>query len=172
MKLILATKNSGKIDEIKKILSDLDIQILSAEEVGIKNDIVEDGKTFKENALKKASFVLLKTGEWTMADDSGICINKLSGLPGVKSARWTGKSRNGKEMVSKTLNKLKDIKSRQAYFECTVALINPKGKHWFFTGRIYGRVTKEPKGKIDSKLPYDVLFVPQGHKKTFAEMTK
>lgn len=90
MRLIFATHNPGKIKEMKDILSGLDIEVLSGQDAGIFEDAIEDGNTFEENAFKKAKFMAEKTGEWTVADDSGICIRALNGAPGVNSARWAG----------------------------------------------------------------------------------
>ncbi len=86
MKIIFATHNQGKLKEMKELLSGF--EVMSAEEAGVSDDVIEDGMTFKENALKKARFVAGKTGEWAVADDSGICIDVLDGAPGVMSARW------------------------------------------------------------------------------------
>lgn len=168
-RLVFATHNKGKVKEMKDILSGLDIEIMSAEEAGIFEDVVEDGETFEENSLKKAKFIAEKTGEWAVADDSGLCIEALGGAPGVYSARWGA----GADLAEYTLDKLKNIPAgeRAAYFMSSAALCAPDGRHWFFPGRIGGVISLEPRGIDRPKLPYDVIFIPEGHEKTFAEMS-
>jgi XTP/dITP diphosphohydrolase len=172
MKIIFATKNKGKLIEMKKILKGFDI--VSMEEAGVKDEIREDKKTFRENALKKAKFVARRTKSWTIADDSGLCIKALNGAPGVKSARWAGKNASGDDLIKKTLQKMEGISGlkRQAYFESAAALVSPNGKSWVFSGRTYGQITIIPKGKALPELPYDVIFIPQGKNKTFAQMSQ
>lgn len=170
MKLIFATQNQGKLKEIKDILKDLNIEVLSLENVGITEEIAEDGKTCIENALKKASYVAKESGHWALADDTGLCIKELKGAPGVMTARWAGA---GADLVKFTLEKMKNIPQakRQAYFETIAALVSPDNQSWTFEGRIDGQITQKPLGKNRVKLPYDLIFRPQGFKKTFAEMT-
>ena len=105
MRIIFATHNQGKIKEMRNILASLNVEIASAEETGIFEDVEEDGKTFEENALKKARFIMEKTGEWAVADDSGLCIGALDGAPGIFSSRWAGESASGDVLVNFTLEK-------------------------------------------------------------------
>ncbi len=172
MKLIFATHNEGKVKEMRQILAGLDAEIMSAEEAGVHEDVEEDGVTFAENALKKARFAAQKTREWAIADDSGICIEALNGNPGVQSARWAGEGADGSAIVKKTLEKMKDVpqESRGAYFESCAALVSPDGSEWTFSGRCPGKIIMTPRGTAHPKLPYDVLFVPEGKTKTFAEI--
>lgn len=158
---------------MKAILEELKVDISSAKEVGVTLDIVEDGATFEENALKKARFVAEKSKEWAIADDSGICIKALGNAPGVFSARWAGEGASDEEIIRHTLGKIKDIpeEKREAWFETAVALATPDGKHWIFKGRVEGRITKAPRGKARPKLAYDLIFIPEGHGRTFAEMS-
>ncbi|MFH1509349.1 MAG: RdgB/HAM1 family non-canonical purine NTP pyrophosphatase [bacterium] len=174
MKLIFATHNEGKIKEMKQILSGLDIKIISASKAGIKDEIVEDGETFIANATKKAKFVASKTGELSVADDSGICIKALNEEPGVRTARWAGKNAKGIDLVNYTLKKMKSIPEgkRQAYFESVAVLAEPNGEKKVFSGQIQGEVTISPQGKLNEKLPYDVIFQPEGFTQTFAEMSE
>jgi len=167
MKLIFATHNQGKLVEMKEILKGLDLEVLSAEEVGVRDEIEEDADTCEGNALKKARYVARQTGQWAVADDSGIFINALNGAPGVHSARWS----NGKPLVDFTLEKMKNYNDRNAYFLSVAALVSPKGKEWVFQGKINGRITREPAGIDRPKLPYDLIFQPKGYDKTFAQMT-
>jgi len=171
-RLIFATHNQGKVKEMKDILSGLDVEVLSAEEVGIFEDVVEDGKTLEENALKKARFIVEKTGDWAVADDSGLCIKALDDAPGVHSARWAG-DREIANLVEHTLLKMKDVSAekRSAYFESAAVLCAPDGRHWSFRGTINGVIPFKARGSDRPKLPYDVIFIPEGYSKTFAEMS-
>ncbi|MFA6215966.1 MAG: RdgB/HAM1 family non-canonical purine NTP pyrophosphatase [Patescibacteria group bacterium] len=173
IKLIFASQNKGKLREIKKILADLKIDIASAREAGITKDIKETGKTFEENAFKKAKIICQKTKAWVIAEDSGLCIKALAGKPGVKTARWAGPDATDEMLVQYTLNKLKNIPQnrRQAYFQTAAVLISPAGKYWIFNGRTDGEISLIPKGKNRVKLPYDRIFIPQGYTKTFAQMS-
>ncbi|MBU0648939.1 non-canonical purine NTP pyrophosphatase, partial [Patescibacteria group bacterium] len=99
MKIIFATHNVGKIKEMRALLRDLDVDVLSADEAGVTEDVVEDGETFEENALKKARFVCEKSGEWAVADDSGVCIKELGCRPGVMTARWAGEGATDEDLV-------------------------------------------------------------------------
>lgn len=173
MKLIFATNNLGKFKEMKTILGELKVDISSAKEVGVTLDIVEDGVTFEENAFKKARFVAEKSKEWAIADDSGLCIKALGNAPGVFSARWAGEGASDEEIIRHTLGKVKDIpeEKREAWFETVVALVTPNGKHWIFKGRVEGRIAKTPRGKPRPKLPYDLIFIPEGCDQTFAEIS-
>lgn len=172
MRIVLASHNAGKITEINKMLKGLDIELLSAEEVGVGDDVEEDQDTFAGNALKKARFVSQKSGLPAVADDSGICIAALDGAPGVMSARWAGENARGRELAAHTLEKMKNVpeEKRQAYFECTVAFVTPDGKEKIFTGRIDGRIAMQERGQALPRLPYDLIFIPDGHDNTFAEM--
>jgi XTP/dITP diphosphohydrolase len=173
MKLIFATHNEGKVKEMKNILAGLPWEILSAREAGVMEEPVEDGTDFAENSLIKAKFVADRTHEWSVADDSGLCVEALSGAPGVFSARWAGENATGEEKAEKVLRELGGVPSekRSAYFESSVALIAPDGRHWIFTGRAQGKITTERREKIKRPhLPYDAIFIPDGFDNTFGEM--
>ncbi len=173
MKIIFATHNPGKVKEVSALLAGLDVEIVSAEEAGVIEEAVEDGKTFEENALKKARFVVERTGEWAMADDSGICIDALGGEPGVYSARYAGAGASAEKLINFILEKIKDTPTaeRTATFFTAVALISPNGEHWIFEGKVPGQLAPSPRGTPRLKLPYDVVFIPEGESRTFAEMT-
>lgn len=173
MKIIFATHNSGKVKEMKAILKNPNIEILSSEEIGIAEDVVEDGKTFEENAFKKARFVAERSREWAVADDSGLCIEILDNAPGVFSARWAGEGASDEEIVRYTLHKIKNVseEKRKAFFQTAVALVGSNGQKEVFVGRVFGKITSEPRGNPRSKLPYDVIFIPDGFNQTFAEMS-
>jgi XTP/dITP diphosphohydrolase len=171
MDIVFATHNQGKLKEAKALLRQH--KVIGAEEAGVFEDVVEDGKTMLENAFKKARFVHEKTGAWSVADDSGICIEALDGEPGIYSARWAGESATGEEIIAYTLEKMKDIPAgkRQAYFEATIAVISPEGEEQSFVGRIDGQVAESPKGVMRKSLPYDMIFIPTGDTRTFAQMS-
>ncbi|MFA6131873.1 MAG: RdgB/HAM1 family non-canonical purine NTP pyrophosphatase [Patescibacteria group bacterium] len=171
MKLIFATHNPGKIKEMQELLDELNIEVSSADEAGVTEDPIEDGLTFKENALKKARFVCSKSGTCAVADDSGICLEALNGAPGIYTARWAGE---GNDLVDFTLNKIKDIPEENlgAAFHCAVALVMPDGREYVFEGLSPGRVIKERRGIANPKLPYDQIFIPADHEQTFAEMPR
>jgi XTP/dITP diphosphohydrolase len=172
MKIIFATKNPGKVQEMKAILSDLNIEITSATDFGIIEEVVEDGETFEENALIKSRYVAQKANFWAIADDSGLCIEALDGAPGVLTARWVEKNATQAEYENKTITAMKDFENRRAWFESAVALSTPDGREWTFTGRVYGTIPTEPRGVATPSLPYDSVFVPNGYEATFAEMSR
>lgn len=169
-KLIFATHNQGKIIEMRAILAGLPVEVMDAEAAGVTEDPIEDGETFEANALKKAGFVAVRTGEWSVADDSGICIDALDGRPGVYSARWAGE---GADLAEYALSALKDVPEpqRTARFVSSAVIVSPSGQHWSFTGVIEGRIATSLRGEAHPKLPYDRIFIPEGYDITFAEMS-
>jgi len=171
--LVFATRNPDKLKEMKDILIGLDIEVLSMDKTDVKEDVVEDGQTFAENALKKARFVTQKTGEWAVADDSGICIKALNNAPGVRSARWAGEGASTEKIMQHALEQMKDVPEgrRQAWMESAAALTAPDGRHWIFTGKVGGDITLKPAGKAKPGMPYDYIFKPKGYHQTFAEMS-
>lgn len=173
-RIIFATHNKGKVEEMKRIWQDVNILILSADEAGVFEDVVEDGITFEENAIKKAEFIGKAVNEWAMGDDSGICIEALDGAPGVYSARWAGENATAWNILEYTLNKLKGVseEKRTAWFETAAVLRSPEGKCWTFTARISGKITLEPRGHAIPGMPYDPIFIPDGEDRVFAEMSK
>ncbi len=173
MKIILATRNPSKVDQIKAFFNDLvDIEINTMEEIGIEGEAIEDGGTLEENAIKKATFVNKKiNGEyWSMADDTGLYINALNGEPGIKAARWAGETASTEEITNYTLEKLKDSIDRSAYFKTAAVLISPEGKEYIFTGDVFGKLLDSPRGEPQPKMPYSCIFIPDGHDKVWAEM--
>ncbi|CUS99056.1 RdgB/HAM1 family non-canonical purine NTP pyrophosphatase [Candidatus Kryptobacter tengchongensis] len=176
MKLVLATKNKHKVEEIKQILKIyLDdelysqIEILSAGDfIGVP-EIEEDGKTYIENALKKAKEIHKFTGLPSIADDSGIEVDFLNGEPGVYSARYAGLRATDEENNRKLLKKLEGVplEKRTATFKCVIAYVN-KNEEKIFEGETKGKVIFEPRGM--GGFGYDPLFVPDGYELTYAEM--
>lgn len=172
MKIIIATRNEGKMVEVKQKLSDLPVKIVDLNNLGSDIIINEDGQTFTENALAKARQVCNETNEWVLADDSGLCIRSLGGQPGVVTARWAGAGATDEQLVQHTLTMMNTIEpdKRQAYFECAVALVAPDGQEWVFTGLVDGVITTTPRGEALPGLPYDRIFIPSGYEQTFAEL--
>ncbi|MCX6714922.1 MAG: RdgB/HAM1 family non-canonical purine NTP pyrophosphatase [Candidatus Uhrbacteria bacterium] len=170
MRLIFATHNSGKLAEMRSILAGLLYEIESAREAGVMDEVVEDGLTFADNALKKAVEVCKATNALSLADDSGVCINALDGAPGVYTARWAGEGASDTQLVEHTLEQMSGKTNRKASFVCVAALVTPDGRTWTFEGRVDGTLTTEPRGTARPKLPYDAIFIPEGETRTFAEM--
>lgn len=171
MKIVFATQNKGKLKEMENFLIGFDV--VSALEAGVSEDVVEDGKTLEENALKKARFVCEKTGEWAVADDTGLFIDALDGRPGIYAARWAGEDSTDNDKIEKVLSEMKEVdkKLRTAKFESCLALVSPGGEEYIFSGVLPGEITIETRGKMREKLPYDLVFLPLGHDKTMAEMS-
>ncbi len=170
MKIVLATRNRKKLDELQRILSDLEITLLSIQDFEDIEEVKENAVSFEENALKKARYASQKTGLPAVADDSGLEVDALQGRPGVKSARYAGNHATDEENVKKLLTELKNVPvdRRTARFVCYIALVFPDGKEYIFSGIVNGRITEEPKGSYG--FGYDPVFQPEGFEKTFAEM--
>lgn len=176
-KIVLASNNNGKIEEIKKILNDMDIEVFSLKEMGIDIDVVEDGETFEENAKKKCSEIykeLIKRKEQNfivIADDSGLEVEVLNNEPGVYSARYAGEHGNDKKNNEKLILNLKDVpyEKRKARFICQLALINENNEYRGVNAAVDGYILMEEKG-LDG-FGYDPLFYYEPLKKTFSEMT-
>ena len=173
MKLIFATHNQGKLKEMRALLAGLPYEVLSAQQAGVADEVEEDGQTLEQNALKKAHSVAKQTGQWAVADDTGLFIEALNGRPGVRSARWAGESRDEQTMIDFTLRQLIGIpaKQRGAFFESVIALVSPAGKELILRGKVTGKILETPRGTIRPHLPYDCLFLPLGSELTFAEMS-
>ena len=173
MEIVLATRNKKKIEEIRRIISDLPISILSLEDFPNCPETVEDKDTFEGNAVKKAVEVCQCTGKPALADDSGLEVDALGGAPGVYSARYAGAAGNGSDVrnYEKLLSELKNVtdEKRGAHFVCCMALAFPDGTVKTFLGYAKGRIGMEPKGKTG--FGYDPVFIPGSYEKTFAEMS-
>ena len=170
MKFILATRNRGKLLEFRKLLSFPGIDILSMDDVSQLKylNIEEDGKTFMENAVKKATTVMEKSGFPGIADDSGLIVYALGGLPGIYSARFAGENASDLKNNLKLLKEMKGVENRRAAFVCAIALAFPNGKVFKYEGRCEGFITKELTG--DKGFGYDPLFYYPPLNKTFAQM--
>ncbi|MFL0167802.1 XTP/dITP diphosphatase [Clostridium beijerinckii] len=176
-KLILASNNKKKIKEMKEILKEIDIEVRSLEDERINIDVVEDGKTFEENAKKKAKEIyeyLLERKDSNfivLADDSGLEVNYLNGEPGIYSARYAGEHGNDSKNNEKLLNKLKGVlkSNRGAKFICQLAMFTDNGEYFKVTGEVEGYIIEELHG--DGGFGYDPLFFYEPLDKTFAELT-
>ena len=171
MKLVLATQNQGKVREIGEILKDQHgIELLSLRNYPDAPDVVEDGKTYEENAIKKASALAEYTGQLTIADDSGLEVDALDGAPGVHSARYAGENASDQDRILKLLEALQNIPDsrRSGRFTCAVAIVEPLDQAQVVRGVCEGRIIRTPRGTAG--FGYDPIFVPMGYDKTFAEL--
>ena len=170
IKIVLATSNQGKVREIKKILDIKGIKILSLADFSERIRITENGRTFKENAVKKARAAQKKFGLAAIADDSGLCVDALHKKPGVRSARFARPPVTSEKLCKKLLRVMKDIpdKKRTAFFVCAVAVAGPGGRIKIIEGKVKGTIIRQLKGTRG--FGYDSVFVPRGYEKTFARM--
>lgn len=168
MKLLVATRNRHKLDEIRAILAVPGLELVAAGDIPGLPDVVEDGATFPENAAKKARQLCDASGLWTLGDDSGLEVDALGGAPGVFSARYAGAHGDDAANNRKLLADLAGVADRGAQFRCAIALAAPDGRLWGVEGCCRGRLLTAPRGS--SGFGYDPLFVPDGHRQTFAEL--
>lgn len=174
MRIIFATGNAGKIREIKEIMADLGIEVLSMKDAGIAVEIAEDGTTYEENALIKAKAVAAAAGaeDIVMADDSGLEIDYLNKEPGVYSARYLGEDTSYRIKNQNLIDRLDGVpdEKRTARFVCAIAAVLPEGKELLTRGVIEGRIGYEEKG--NGGFGYDPIFYVPEFDKTTAELTK
>jgi len=172
-RLVLATANQHKLAELTRILASSQVAVLA---IGLGDfpdapDVPETGATFAENALLKAHAVAEFTGLPAVADDSGICVDALNGMPGVLSARWSGAHGSDQANLDLLLAQLADVPDgrRAAHFSCAAALVLPTGAEHVSQGAVHGRLIREARGA--NGFGYDPIFVPDGAQLTTAEMT-
>ena len=170
MNIVLATRNKKKVEEIKRIVAGMPISLYTLNDFPGCPEVEEDGKTFEENAVKKAKAVSDYTNMPALADDSGLEVYALDGAPGVLSARYAGENTDDRKNLEKLLNEMRLVPDgkRGARFACCIALVFPDGMAETFTGYSEGSIGREPKGS--NGFGYDPVFYPAGCKKTFAEM--
>jgi XTP/dITP diphosphohydrolase len=168
MKLLVATRNAHKLKEIREIFSVSSLELVSMDAFPNVPEVVEDGRTFEKNAIKKAVTVALTTKMWTMADDSGLEVEALGGAPGVLSARYAGEPVNYTANNAKLLKELANAENRKAHFRCVIAISSPSGRCQIVDGKCEGRIIEASRGT--GGFGYDPLFVPDGYEQTFAEM--
>ncbi len=173
MKVLVASRNPKKLEEMQRILREhLDqVAVLGLDDVAPYDEPVEDQPTFEGNALLKARAGALATGLPSLADDSGLCVDALNGMPGVLSARWSGPPRSDERNNELLLAQLGDVpdERRTAHFTCAVALVLPDGTERVVEGRMDGRIIREQRGS--GGFGYDVLFHADGHEATTAELS-
>ena len=157
--ILIATSNQHKLREIR--------QILKSRVTGRESRVKENGKTFEANAIKKVRAIKLQPGQIAIADDSGLMVDCLDGRPGVRSARFASPP-TAKNLCSKLLEVMRKCVTRNARFVCVLAIAYPNGKIKTVKGICRGRIIQEMRGKHG--FGYDPVFVPDGYKKTFAEM--
>jgi len=170
-KIIVASGNKHKIEEIKKILDGLNLDIISKNEVGLKDiEVIEDKDTLEGNAIKKAKEIAELVDGIVLADDTGLFVDKLNGEPGVYSARYAGEDANDLNNNKKLLNKLEglNLEDRTAEFRTVIAIVLEDKTVKTLTGICKGKIALERKGNND--FGYDPLFIPEGYNETFAEM--
>ncbi|WP_327703017.1 RdgB/HAM1 family non-canonical purine NTP pyrophosphatase [Streptomyces decoyicus] len=172
-RLILATRNAGKVIELRAILeaADLDVDLVGADAYPDIPDVKETGVTFAENALLKAHALAEATGHPAVADDSGLCVDVLGGAPGIFSARWAGTHGDDQANLTLLLAQLADIadEHRAAHFACAAALALPDGTERVVEGRLEGTLRHTPAGT--GGFGYDPVLQPLGESRTCAELT-
>ncbi|MEY4283073.1 MAG: hypothetical protein RL467_629 [Actinomycetota bacterium] len=173
-KLVIATRNAGKILEFRRILDLISggaVELISIDQFPDLVDVEETGTTFEENALLKARYTAKMTGLPSISDDSGLCIDALGGGPGIFSARWAGTHGDDKANVVKVLDELSAVpdEMRGAYFICVAALVMPDGREEVAEGRFEGRILHKATG--DQGFGYDPIFAPSGMSISSAQMS-
>ena len=169
--LLLATRNVHKLDELAEILGAAGVDVKLLPLPVDAPDVVEDGLTFADNALKKARSAAADTGLPAVADDSGLCVDVLNGMPGIFSARWAGTGRDDAANLALVLDQVADVPDEHlgARFVCAAAVALPSGEERVVEGRVLGRLVRSPRGT--GGFGYDPIFQPDGYDLTTAEMT-
>jgi XTP/dITP diphosphohydrolase len=165
-RLLVATGSAHKLIELQRLFGDLPIDLVTLRDLGITDEAPEDGATFEENALQKARWYAEASGEWTLADDSGLEVAALNGAPGVYTRRYAGPNATDVENHEKLLATMRGIADRAARFVCTMALIDVAGdSERIFRGECLGHLTEAPRGEFG--FGYDPIFEVEG--RTMAE---
>ena len=172
IRVVLATRNAHKVAELRRILADsgLDVELVGTEAFAELPDIPETGTSFAANALIKARAVAHYTGSIAIADDSGLCVDALNGMPGIYSARWSGAHGDDAANLTLVLGQLMDVPParRSAAFHCAAAVVTPDGEERVVEGVLDGTLLGAPRGT--NGFGYDPIFVPTGYAVTTAEM--
>lgn len=170
MRLVIATRNNKKKEELLSLLGDL-VKVITLDEIPGVPEVKEDGLSFAENAQKKAEQVAIATGEYVLADDSGLEVDALQGQPGIYSARFAGEAANDNQNNRKLLELMKEVpwEKRTARFRCVIAVANANNWLEMVEGVCEGRIGFEPRG--EGGFGYDPLFIPEGYDQTFAELS-
>jgi len=172
-RIILATRNPAKLAELRRILAAAGVSaaVTDLGDVPSMPEVAETGRTFAENALLKARAVAAFSGLPAVADDSGLCVDALNGMPGVLSARWSGRHGDDEANLRLVLGQIADVPpgERGAHFTCVAALVLPSGEERLTEGTVYGQLTDAPRGS--NGFGYDPIFVPDGFELTTAQMS-
>ena len=171
MKLVLATRNLGKVSEFIEMLGQRpNVTVLSLKDFRGVPEVLENGSTYRENARKKAVQISEAVGCLTLADDSGLEVDALAGAPGVHSARYAGVNASDADRIQKLLAAMKDVPDcqRTARFTCAVAIASPRRRAEISVAVCEGWIVREPRGSTG--FGYDSIFVPNGYECTFAEL--
>ena len=170
LELVVATRNKKKLSEIKEILKDIDLELLSLDSYKFAPQVVENGKTFKANAIKKAVKLARFTGAFCLGEDSGLCVDVLDGAPGIRSARFSGKKKSDLSNNLKLLKLLAGLplQKRKAHYVCAVALADKGGLIGVVESECPGLIALASKGSAG--FGYDPLFYIPKYKKTFAQL--
>lgn len=169
-KIILATKNKGKVMEINAMFEGCGVEFAPVDDYIQDMDVEEDGATYRENAYKKAAFVHGRTGLAVVSEDSGLEVKALDWGPGIYSARYAGQKAKDLDNTKKLIGAISGLppKERSARYVCVLCLIDESGRAEYFEGQVRGTVIETPRGV--SGFGYDPVFVPDGFQKTFAEL--
>ena len=171
-RIVLATRNAGKLAELTRILaaSGIAVALAGLDAFPGAPDVAETGRTFADNALLKARSAAAFTGIAAVADDSGLCVDALNGMPGVLSARWAGRPGDDQANLDLVLAQLRDVAEpdRGAHFACAAAIVLPSGTERVAEGRLFGRLARAPRGT--NGFGYDPIFLPGSAGLTTAEM--
>lgn len=168
--LVIATRNPGKTAEIRDLLAGFPVEIKNLDDFGPLPVVEEDGKTFDDNAYKKASVTAKILGIPALADDSGLAVEALDGAPGVLSARYAGERATDDQRCAKLLKEITGKANRRAAFECVISIAVPSGPALTFEGRCEGLIAERPAGQ--NGFGYDPIFFYPPLKKTFAQLTR
>ena len=172
MRLVLATRNAAKLDELRRILAPLvPVEVVGLGDVPAYPELPETGATFEENALLKAREAAARTGLPAVADDSGLTVDALNGMPGVLSARWAGRAASDENNLRLVLEQTADVPDarRGAAFVCAAVLVTPDGTEQVALGTMTGTLLREPRGT--NGFGYDPVFLPAGETRSTAEMS-
>jgi XTP/dITP diphosphohydrolase len=169
--VVVATRNQGKVGELRRILTPYDVDLVDIESFPDVPDVAETGETFAANALLKAHAVAQATRLVAVADDSGLCVDALNGMPGIFSARWSGRHGDDAANLALVLAQLTDVpdERRGAAFVCAAAAATPDGRELVVEGRLAGSLLREPRGH--NGFGYDPVFVPAAGERTTAELS-
>ncbi|MEO8666759.1 MAG: RdgB/HAM1 family non-canonical purine NTP pyrophosphatase [Ignavibacteria bacterium] len=171
-KILIASNNTHKINEIRSVLKDITgIQLYSLNDFGITTEVIENGTTLEENAFKKAKEIYDILNIPSLSDDTGLFVDELEGAPGVYSARYAGEHVSYEDNCNKLLSELKNVpeNKKTASFRSVICYYKDPGEFRFFKGLCKGRIISKPRGH--NGFGYDPVFIPEGMSKTFAELT-